>query len=53
MTDLYYKILCRYESAYERPYEALMENAQLLWIQREKDVIWDSYMAEMANRGDE
>lgn len=39
--DLYWEILECYADYYERPFEAMMENATLLWIQREKDVLWE------------
>jgi len=49
MTDLYWKILEMYAMQYDKPYEAMMENANLLWIQREEGVLWDSNIAEFAN----
>ena len=49
MTDLYWTILDMYAVQYERPYEAMMENAHLLWIQREEGELWDSNTAEFAN----
>ncbi len=49
MTDLYWTILEMYEQQYDKPYHAMMENAHLLWIQREEDVLWDSDKAEFAN----
>jgi len=39
--DMYWKCVCAYEnSAYERPMDALIENARLLWIQREIGQLW-------------
>lgn len=38
--DLYWNILELYSLHYEKPFEAMMENATLLWIQREKDELW-------------
>lgn len=38
--EIYWRILEEYSKHYERPFEALMENANLLWIQREEDVLW-------------
>jgi hypothetical protein len=38
--DMYWAALCGYSKAYPKPYEALVENARLLWILREEDQIW-------------
>jgi hypothetical protein len=39
--DLYWKCVCMYEnSAYERPFDAMVENGQLLFIMREENVVW-------------
>lgn len=48
MSDLYWNILEEYAKQYEKPYHALMETANLLWIQREEGVLWNSNMAELA-----
>ena len=49
MTDLYWNILDVYAVHYEKPFEAMMENANLLWIQRNEDELWNPLMAEFAN----
>ena len=40
--DLYWKCVCAYESTgyYDKPMEALLENAKLLWIMQEDDAYW-------------
>lgn len=38
--EIYWRILEQYSLHYERPFEAMMENATLLWIQREEGVLW-------------
>ena len=49
MTDLYWKILEQYEKHYDKPFEAMMETANLLWIQRHEDELWNPLTAEFAN----
>jgi 5'-3' exonuclease len=39
--DLFWKVLEVYNDHYERPWEALRENGQLLWIMREDGKIWE------------
>lgn len=39
--DMYWATLDLYCSAYERPMEALIENALLLWMRREEGVNWN------------
>lgn len=39
--ELYWRVLEQYERAYKKPFEALMENATLLWIQQEEGVVWE------------
>lgn len=38
--DMYWAVLELYAKGYERPLEALIENAQLLWMRREEGVDW-------------
>jgi len=38
--DMYIAALCAYEGAYEKPFEALFENARLLWILRDDADEW-------------
>ena len=39
--EMYFRCLCMYEnSKYDKPYEALLENGQLLWIMRQENVKW-------------
>ena len=49
MTDLYWNILDVYAVHYDKPFEAMMENANLLWIQRNEDELWNPLSAEFAN----
>jgi len=49
MSDLYWNILDIYSVHYDKPFEAMMENANLLWIQREEDKLWNPLSAEFAN----
>lgn len=35
--DMYWETLCQYSMKYEKPFEALLENAYLLWMVRELD----------------
>lgn len=40
--DMYWATLCAYqESSYEKPMEALIENARLLWMQRHEGEMWN------------
>jgi len=39
--EKYSRILSMYQEKYEDGYAALMENATLLWIQREKNKLWE------------
>ena len=38
---MYWECLDQYSMAYDRPMEALLENARLLWIRRKKDELWE------------
>lgn len=38
--DLFWKVLCEYEKKYDKPMEALVENANLLWILRQETIGW-------------
>lgn len=49
MSDLYWLILETYALHYEKPFETMMEMANLLWIQRKKDQLWNPLSAEFAN----
>lgn len=40
--DMYWTALCAYAQQYPRPYEALTENAKLLWILRKEGEQWVS-----------
>jgi hypothetical protein len=39
--DIYWDVLCAYSKKYERPMEALLENAKLLYMLREEDKHWE------------
>ncbi|MDC0529231.1 hypothetical protein OAO19_03070 [Gammaproteobacteria bacterium] len=39
--ELYWEILDRYAMAYDKPMEALIENARLLWIRRQQHELWE------------
>jgi len=39
--DMFWAVLELYHGAYERPLEALIENARLLWMRREEGVDWN------------
>lgn len=49
MSDLYWRVLETYATKYEKPFEAMMENANLLWIQRKEGELWNPLIAEFAN----
>lgn len=49
MSDLYWLILEAYAEYYDKPFEAMMEMANLLWIQRKEGVLWNPLIAEFAN----
>ncbi len=53
MTDLYWNILMLYDMHYPRPFEAMLETANLLWIQRKEGELWDPLWAEFANQDEE
>ena len=39
--DMYWRCVCAYEnSSYDKPMDALLENARLLWIQQELGQVW-------------
>lgn len=40
--DMYWKTLEIYSTKYEKPYQALVENARLLWILRKESQVWES-----------
>ena len=39
--ELYWEVLDQYAMAYDKPMEALIENARLLWIRREAGEMWE------------
>ena len=41
--DMYWAAVCEYSKKYEKPMEALIENARLLWILRYKDQTWEPF----------
>lgn len=49
MSDLYWLVLEEYAKHYDKPFEVMMEMANLLWIQRKEDVLWNPLHAEFAN----
>lgn len=49
MSDLYWLILETYALHYDKPFEVMMEMANLLWIQRKENKLWNPLVAEFAN----
>ena len=41
LEELYWEILTQYAIHYDRPMEALLENARLLWIRRNNGELWE------------
>lgn len=39
--EIYWRILEQYSLHYDKPFEVMMENATLLWIQRKEDELWE------------
>lgn len=45
MTDeeeMYWTVLCEYEKKYDKPFEVMLEMADLLWILREEGKLWEA-----------
>ena len=40
--DMYWAAVCTYEESYDKPYDALIENARLLWMLREVGKMWEA-----------
>jgi len=39
--DMFWSVLCLYEKKYDKPLEAMIENARLLWILRNENEMWN------------